>query len=331
MRLLALSSALCLLFLLGCAEAPAPAPEPEPPPEAAALPGGVQHWSAADLAALPADLHQVFLDAPKDNPPYSLGVSPRHLIEEKPTANHYMDVVHRERSGIAEWHEVKADYYFVLDGEATVTVGGEMADRWEMQNRPGEWRADEIAGGQTYALAKGDMINIPSRTPHWVQVPEGKTVTYLIVKVIDDPGGNTSEVRYIPASERAGLPAELAGRLDGGVSAATRLLEESDQANHYVLVAHRTEPSPAEWHDDRSDLYLLLEGEGEITLGGDIPGKAELDGRPGEWRGPAISGGQTLAVSAGDMLNIPSKTAHHLQFSEGSAVTYLIVKVLDKE
>ena len=31
------------------------------------------------------------------------------------------------------------------------------------------------------------------------------------------------------------------------------------------------------------------------------------------------------------MMNIPSKTAHHLQFPEGSSVTYLIVKVLDKE
>ena len=298
---------------------------------AAAPDHGVQSWTAAELAALPADLRQVYLDAPKDNPPYSLGVSPRHLIEEKPDANHYMDVVHRERSGIAEWHEVKADFYFVLDGEATVTVGGEMADRWEMENRPGEWRADAIQGGETYSLNKGDMLNIPSRTPHWVQLAEGKSVTYLILKVIDDPGGNSSEVRYFPAEDVHALPAELAGKLDGGVSAATRLLEESDKANHYVLVAHRTEPSPAEWHGDRSDLYLLLQGEGEITVGGEIPDKAELDGRPGEFRGPAITGGETLPLRAGDMMNIPSRTAHHLQFPMGSTVTYLIVKVLDKE
>ena len=273
--------ALSVILWVGCGDSPPP-PEPEPAPEpAATLPGGVQAWSAADLAALPADLHQVYLDAPKDNPPYSLGVSPRHLIEEKPENNHYMDVVHRENSGIAEWHEVKADYYFVLDGEATVMVGGEMADRWEMENRPGEWRADGITGGETYSLSKGDMLNIPSRTPHWVQVPEGKTVTYLILKVIDDPGGNTSAVRYVPAAERKALPGELAAKLDGGVSASTRLLEESAEANHYVLVAHRTEPSPAEWHGDRSDVYLLLEGDAEMTIGGDIPGKSELDGRPG--------------------------------------------------
>jgi len=318
---------LLLASLLGCSS-------PEAPPETAAAPEQVadrqvQKWARSELSALPAELSEILKDAPKDNPPYSLGVSPRHLIEEKPEARHYMDVVHRERSGIAEWHEVKADFYVVLDGAATVVVGGEIPDRWEMESRPGEWRGDKIVGGETYSIKAGDMLNIPSRTPHWVQLEEGATVTYLIVKVIDTPAGNTSEVRYIPADQIAGLPADLASKLNGQVSAATRLLEESDTAKHYVLVAHRTEPSPAEWHDDRNDLYLLLSGEAEITLGGEMPGKAELEGRPGEWRGPEIVGGETQTLSAGDMMNIPSKTPHHLQFAEGSAVTYLIVKIID--
>ena len=69
--------------------------------------GEVKYWSHEDLQALPAELQAVLDEAPKDRVPYSQGVSPRHLLDEREGAGHYMDVVHRERSGLAELHEVK--------------------------------------------------------------------------------------------------------------------------------------------------------------------------------------------------------------------------------
>ncbi len=100
-------------------------------------------------------------------------------------ANHYMDTIHRTKSGLAESHDVKADLYVVLGGEGEVVVGGTMPDRREMKTRPGEWRAPKIVDGKSYPLKTGDMINIPSKTPHQIILKPGNTITYLIIKVID--------------------------------------------------------------------------------------------------------------------------------------------------
>ncbi len=147
--------------------------------------GEVKYWSYEDLQALPADLQAVLDKAPKDRVPYNQGVSPRHLLDEREGAHHYMDVIHREKSGLAELHEVKTDLYVVLQGSGAVLVGGEIPGKTEMRNRPGEWRGAKIAGGKKYPLKPGDMINIPSRTPHQLLLEDGKKITYLIIKIID--------------------------------------------------------------------------------------------------------------------------------------------------
>ena len=147
--------------------------------------GEVKYWSHEDLQALPAELQAVLDEAPKGRVPYSQGVSPRHLLDEREGAGHYMDVVHRERSGLAELHEVKTDLYVVLKGSGTVLVGGEIPGKTEMRSRPGEWRGAKIAGGKKYPLQPGDMINIPSKTPHQLLLEDGKKITYLIIKIID--------------------------------------------------------------------------------------------------------------------------------------------------
>jgi len=147
--------------------------------------GSVQYFPGDELSALPASLADALVKAPKDRPPYSQGTSPRHLIDPDDDANHYMDAIHRTRSGLAESHDVKSDLYVVLDGEGWVVVGGTMPGKREMERRPGEWRAPKIEDGKSYALSKGTMINIPSKTPHQIIVEWGKTITYLIVKIID--------------------------------------------------------------------------------------------------------------------------------------------------
>ena len=147
--------------------------------------GSVQYFPGDELGALPTSLADALAKAPKDQVPYNQGVSPRHLIDPDDDANHYMDAIHRTKSGLAESHDVKADLYVVLGGEGEVVVGGTMPGRQEMKTRPGEWRAPKIVGGKSYPLSKGDMINIPSKTPHQIMLKPGNTITYLIIKVID--------------------------------------------------------------------------------------------------------------------------------------------------
>src|ERR1051325_6923962 len=46
----------------------------------------------------------------------------------------------------AELHDVSDDVYYVLDGSATLTLGGKLDTPKETE--PGEWRALKIIGGQ---------------------------------------------------------------------------------------------------------------------------------------------------------------------------------------
>jgi mannose-6-phosphate isomerase-like protein (cupin superfamily) len=67
-----------------------------------------------------------------------------------------------------------------VDGTATVIVGGEMRDAREIA--PGEIRAAGVAGGTRHELAPGDVLAIPSRTPHqFVDVSD--PFLYFVVKV----------------------------------------------------------------------------------------------------------------------------------------------------
>ena len=88
---------------------------------------------------------------------------------------------HREKPGQVEVHEKETDIVYVTDGQATFIMGGTMIGG--KLTRPGQYLGEEIRGGQTHYLSKGDVLVIPAGTPHWFQaVP--KEVSYFVVKVI---------------------------------------------------------------------------------------------------------------------------------------------------
>lgn len=86
----------------------------------------------------------------------------------------------REAPGIAEIHERDTDIIYVLDGTATFVTGGTAVDTKLVAAE--EIRGKAIAGGQSYHLAKGDVIIVPNGTPHWFQEVQAP-FTYYVVKV----------------------------------------------------------------------------------------------------------------------------------------------------
>ncbi len=137
-------------------------------------------WTPSDLAQIQGELEAAIKKAPAG----TTSVSRQLMLEEK-DKNNYVLVVHRNGSGPAEWHDSKTDVYFTLAGEGEVIVGGKMpSDQKEMEGRPGEWRGSNLVGGVPHRMSKGHVINIPPKTPHQVVVTDGKTLTFLIVKVI---------------------------------------------------------------------------------------------------------------------------------------------------
>ena len=87
----------------------------------------------------------------------------------------------RDKAGQVEVHEKETDIFYIVDGEATFVTGGKMIGG--KQTRANQWLGDDIQGGETHHLAKGDVIAIPAGTPHWFkEVP--KSINYYMVKVL---------------------------------------------------------------------------------------------------------------------------------------------------
>ncbi len=85
----------------------------------------------------------------------------------------------------AELHDASDDLYYVLDGTATLTLGGKLDAPREVE--PGEWRSPRIIGGQTFELAKGDLIIVPRGTPHHRITAAGKEFSMILIKVFAEP------------------------------------------------------------------------------------------------------------------------------------------------
>jgi uncharacterized protein GlcG (DUF336 family) len=96
------------------------------------------------------------------------------------TSGYKIDAGRREAPGEVEYHEHTVDVMRVVEGAATVVLGGEMRDVREVG--PGELRAASVDGGEARDLGPGDVLAIPNGVPHqFVQVSE--PVLYFVVKV----------------------------------------------------------------------------------------------------------------------------------------------------
>jgi mannose-6-phosphate isomerase-like protein (cupin superfamily) len=84
----------------------------------------------------------------------------------------------------AELHDASDDVYYVLEGTATLTLGGKLESPREVE--PGEWRGPRIEGGQNFDVKKGDLIVVPRGTPH-MRSTVGKDFAMILIKVFDKP------------------------------------------------------------------------------------------------------------------------------------------------
>jgi len=84
----------------------------------------------------------------------------------------------------AEIHDASDDVYYVLEGTATLTLGGQLDAPKEVE--PGEWRGPRIEGGQNFDVRKGDLVVVPRGTPH-MRSTAGKDFAMILIKVFDKP------------------------------------------------------------------------------------------------------------------------------------------------
>jgi mannose-6-phosphate isomerase-like protein (cupin superfamily) len=87
----------------------------------------------------------------------------------------------RREAGQVEYHDHTNHVFIMVEGEATLVVGGTMVNA--KRTAPDQMRAPSAEGGTTYHLSKGDVITILAKTPHWFKEVSSKTVAYYAVNI----------------------------------------------------------------------------------------------------------------------------------------------------
>ena len=105
--------------------------------------------------------------------------------------------------------------------------------------------------------------------------------------------------RHIPASEAAEI-------IDKALAAKQPQLASSPHYNMQVL--RRAEPGTPEFHQKRTHVFFIQDGEATLVTGGAFEGQRELS--PGELRGTSISNGSTMVLRKGDVVVVPAATLH---------------------
>ncbi len=84
----------------------------------------------------------------------------------------------------AELHDASDDVYYVLEGGATLILGGRLDSPKEVE--PGEWRSPKIIDGKTFEITKGDLVVVPRGTSHQ-RSTANKEFTMILIKIYAEP------------------------------------------------------------------------------------------------------------------------------------------------
>jgi len=149
MRAITISLILTIAAVAAYAQQPAPATK--------------TYSSAADVAAL---LAKAKADHKEGQP--TVVETILHL------APYNANLEYRTGVGPAAVHEREAELFYVLDGSATLTTGGKLKD--EKRTNAENLTGTGIEGGNSQAVAKGDVVIVPENTPHWFSQIDGTIV-----------------------------------------------------------------------------------------------------------------------------------------------------------
>jgi glc operon protein GlcG len=96
-----------------------------------------------------------------------------------------------------------------------------------------------------------------------------------------------------------------------------------ENENFKVHASRRVQPGMAEVHDDETDVVYVVAGTATLVTGGKVIDPKSI--APGETRGSAIEGGQSISLAEGDVVVIPDGTPHWFQSVDGPFL-YFVVK-----
>lgn len=124
---------------------------------------------AADLIYLPNGVNAAQPDGGLANPVLTAERTKTFLIT-------------RDKAGDSELHLEGIDNVVVLDGEATLTTGGDMKDARMIME--GEFHGSSLSGDtKSIEIKKDDIVQIPAGTPQWIKPHAGGHIRYIVFRV----------------------------------------------------------------------------------------------------------------------------------------------------
>jgi len=128
--------------------------------------------------------------------------------------------------------------------------------------------------------------------------------------------------------------AELKQRVDDGQGifgtgfAYDRVLQAADYRPHNISIVYREGYTQPEIHEEKWDLYVVVEGSGTLLVGGERSNWID-DGRPMEEQHPGLSGARAFQITKGDVMHVPARVWHQLVLEEGQSMTYMLINVME--
>jgi mannose-6-phosphate isomerase-like protein (cupin superfamily) len=99
----------------------------------------------------------------------------------------------------------------------------------------------------------------------------------------------------------------------------------ADYGSHRVQISVRTTSGGAEIHGHFDDVMIVEQGNAMIITGGTIPDAKT--GPDGETKGTSIQGGQSRAISVGDIVTVNAGVPHQLIVPAGTTYSAVVIKI----
>ncbi|MCJ7565392.1 MAG: cupin domain-containing protein [Candidatus Aminicenantes bacterium] len=117
----------------------------------------------------------------------------------------------------------------------------------------------------------------------------------------------------------------LVAKIRGGKLKGAQPLFEREKGPYRIYTSFiENRKGAADLHGTDDEVFLIVSGAAEVTLGGDISDKKSTAAN--EFRGTTIVGGITRSAGAGDIISIPRGTAHQMNPGAGQ-VLYIVIKM----
>lgn len=93
---------------------------------------------------------------------------------------------------------------------------------------------------------------------------------------------------------------------------------------HFTTLTARTKSGVGEMHAQWSDVFVALDGEATVLVGGTLDNRIEKPN--GESGGTRVLGGTEHLLHKGDVIHISPGVAHQMILPEGKSFVYFVIK-----